>query len=113
MDVVIGVGIPGLEGEHVSVRRCVQLDDRLHRQRPINEIRWFVVHVLHVDDDTLIVGVCNVTSRLTRARPWTTDDSAAASARYSLRNFNTATLRIATLTLTLSLNVAEGISRKL
>ena len=31
MDVVVGVRIPGLKGEHVSVRRCVQLDDRLHR----------------------------------------------------------------------------------
>jgi len=30
MDVVVGVGIPGLKGEHVSVRWCVQLDDRLH-----------------------------------------------------------------------------------
>lgn len=31
MDVVVGVRIPGLKGEHVSVRRCVQLNDRLHR----------------------------------------------------------------------------------
>jgi len=31
MDVVVGVRIPGLKGKHVSVRRCVQLNDRLHR----------------------------------------------------------------------------------
>lgn len=31
MDVVVGVRISGLQGEHVSVRRCVQLNDRLHR----------------------------------------------------------------------------------
>lgn len=31
MDVVVGVRISGLKGEHVSVRRCVQLNDRLHR----------------------------------------------------------------------------------
>jgi len=62
MDVVVGVGIPGLKGEHVSVRWCVQLDDRLHWQRPINEIRRLVVHILHVDDDALIVGIYNVTS---------------------------------------------------
>lgn len=31
MDVMVGVGIPGLKGKHVSVRRCIQLDDCLHR----------------------------------------------------------------------------------
>lgn len=62
MDIVVGVGIPGLEGEHVSVRRCVQLNDSLHRQGPVNEIRRLVVHILHIDDDALIVGIYNGTS---------------------------------------------------
>lgn len=58
MDVAIGVGISGLESEDVRVGWGVELHDRLHRQRSVDEIRWLVIHVLYVNDDALIVGIC-------------------------------------------------------
>ncbi len=57
MKIVIGVRILGLKREHPSVRGCVELDNGLHRQRTVDEIRWFIVHILHLDNDSLIVGV--------------------------------------------------------
>lgn len=59
VNIAVGVRIPCLKGKHVSIRRCIQLYDRLHWQRPIYEVRWLVINVLHVDNDTLIVRVCN------------------------------------------------------
>lgn len=59
MNIAVGVRISSLKGKHVSIRRCIQLYDRFHWQRPIYEVRWLVVNVLHVDNDTLIVRVCN------------------------------------------------------
>ena len=55
--VVIGVRVLGLEGEDPGVGRRVQLDDGLHRQRPVDEVGRLVVHVLHLHDDALVVGV--------------------------------------------------------
>ena len=57
MEVVVGVGILGLQGEDPSVWRRVQLDDRLHRQRAVDEVRRLVVHILDPDDDALVVRV--------------------------------------------------------
>lgn len=57
VDVVVGVGVSGLEGEHGRVGRRVQLHHRLHGQRPVDEVRRLIVHVLHVNDDALVVRV--------------------------------------------------------
>ena len=64
MKIVIGVRIFGLKREHPSVGGCVELDDGLHRQRTVDEIRGFVVHVLHLDDDSLIVGVWGMYNKI-------------------------------------------------
>lgn len=56
--VAVGVGVAGLQSEHVRVGRGVQLDHGLHRQRPVDEVRRLVVHVLYVDDDALVVRIC-------------------------------------------------------
>lgn len=58
MDIVIRVGISRLQREDGRVGRSVELDDGLHRQRPVDEIRRLVIHILHLDDDALIVRVC-------------------------------------------------------
>ena len=57
VEVVVGVWILGLEGEDPGVGGRVQLDDGLHRQGPVDEVRRLVVHVLHLHDDALVVGV--------------------------------------------------------
>ena len=57
MEVVVGVRVLGLQGEHGGVRRGVQLHHGLHGQRSVDEIRRLVVDVFHFDDDTLVVGV--------------------------------------------------------
>ena len=57
MDVVVGVGIASLEREDGRVGWRVELDDGLHRQRPINEVRRFVVDILHLNNNALIVGI--------------------------------------------------------
>ena len=48
---------PYLQGEDPRVRRRVQLDDGLHRQRAVDEVGRLVVHVLDPDDDALVVRV--------------------------------------------------------
>lgn len=58
MEVVVGVGVLGLEGEHRGVGRRVELDHGLHRQRPVDEVRRLVIDVLHLDDHPLVVRVC-------------------------------------------------------
>jgi hypothetical protein len=55
--IVIGIRVFGLQRKHPSVWGCVKFDDSLHRQGTVDEIRWFVVYVLHLDNDSLIVGV--------------------------------------------------------
>ena len=58
MEVVVGIGVLGLEGEHRGVGRRVELDHGLHRQRPVDEVRRLVIDVLHLDDHPLVVSVC-------------------------------------------------------
>ena len=57
VEVVVGVGVLGLESEHRCVWRRIELDYGLHRQGPVDEVRGLVIDVLHFDDDTLIVGI--------------------------------------------------------
>ena len=57
MQIVIRVGVLGLEGEHPRVGRRVELDHRLHGERPVDEVGRLVVHVLDADDDALVVSV--------------------------------------------------------
>ena len=58
MDVVVGVGVACLQGEDGRVGRGVELDDGLHRQRTVDEVRRLVVDVLHLDDHPLVVRIC-------------------------------------------------------
>ena len=60
VEVVICVWVLGLEGEHWCVGRRVELDHGLHRQGPVDEVRGLVIDVLHLDDHSLVVSVCNV-----------------------------------------------------
>lgn len=60
MDVVICVGVPGLEGENWCIGRRVQLDNGLHGQGTVYEVWGLVVDVTHVDDDALIVSICTI-----------------------------------------------------
>ena len=57
MEVVVGVRVLGLQGEHGGVGGSVQLHHGLHGQRSVDEIRRLVVDVFHFDDDSLVVGV--------------------------------------------------------
>ena len=57
MKVVIGVRIFSLKGEDSRVRRRVQLDDGLHRQRPVDEVGRLIVDVFHLHYNALVVGV--------------------------------------------------------
>ena len=57
MEVMVGVRVLGLQGEHGRVGGSVQLDHGLHGQRPVDEVRRLVVDVFHFDDDPLVVGV--------------------------------------------------------
>ena len=57
MEVMVGVRVLGLQGEHGRVGGSVQLHHGLHGQRPVDEVRRLVVDVLHFDDDSLVVGV--------------------------------------------------------
>ena len=68
-----------MQGEHRGVRGCVQFHHRLgekvigthlsligfgfegidlHWEGPVDEVRWLVVDVLHLDDHPLVVRVC-------------------------------------------------------
>lgn len=58
MDVVVGIRVPGLQGEDRCVRGCVELHHGLHWQRSVDEIGRLVVDVPDVDDDALVVGIC-------------------------------------------------------
>ena len=57
VEVVIGVGVLGLHGEHGGVGRSVQLHHGLHGQRSVDEIGRLVVDVFHFDDDALVVSI--------------------------------------------------------
>ena len=57
VEVVVGVRVLGLQGEHGRVGRGVQLHHGLHGQRSVDEIRRLVVDVFHFDDDSLVVGI--------------------------------------------------------
>ena len=59
VEVVVCVRVLGLQREHGRVGRRVQLDHGLHRQRPVDEVGRLVIDVLDLDDDTLVVRVCN------------------------------------------------------
>lgn len=59
MNVVVRVRISGLEGKDGRVGRSVELDDGLHRKRPVDEVRRLVVDIFHLDDDSLIVRICH------------------------------------------------------
>ena len=63
MDVVVGVWVTGLQREDGGVGRRVELHHRLHGQRPVDEVWRLVVHVLHVDDHSLVVCVCGKTKK--------------------------------------------------
>ena len=60
VEVVVSVGVLGLESEHRGVGRRVKLDHGLHRQGPVDEVRGLVIDVLHLDDHSLVVSVCKV-----------------------------------------------------
>ena len=57
VEVVGGVGVLGLQGEHGGVGRSVQLHHGLHGQRSVDEVRRLVVDVFHFDDHTLVVRI--------------------------------------------------------
>jgi len=57
MDIMIGIGISGLERENRSVGWCIQLNHRLHGQGAVDEIRGLIVHILHQDYHTLVVRI--------------------------------------------------------
>ena len=57
MEVVIGVGVLCLQGEHGGGRGCVEVDHGLHGEGPVDEVGRLVVHVLHPDDHALVVRV--------------------------------------------------------
>ena len=57
MEVVVGVRVLGLQGEHGGVGGSVQLHHGLHRQRSVDEVGRLVVDVLHFDDDALVVSI--------------------------------------------------------
>lgn len=56
---MVSVWVTGLQGKYWSIWCRIKLDDSLHGKRTIDEIGRFVVDVLDVDDDALIVGICN------------------------------------------------------
>ena len=57
MEVVVGVRVLGLEGEHWSVGGSIQLHHGLHGQRPVDEVGRLIVDVLDFDDDSLVVSI--------------------------------------------------------
>ena len=57
VEVVVGVGVLGLQGEYGGVGRSVQLHHGLHGQRSVDEVRRLVVDVFHFDDHTLVVRI--------------------------------------------------------
>lgn len=58
MDVMVGVGIASLQGKDGRIRWGIELDDGLHGQRPVDEVRRLVVDILDLDNHALIVRVC-------------------------------------------------------
>lgn len=59
MDVMVSVRVSGLQSEHRSVWRSVELYHSLHWQWSIDETRRFVVDVFDMNDDPLVVSVCS------------------------------------------------------
>lgn len=57
VDVVVRVGIASLQGEDGRVWRCIELDDGLHGQWPVDEVRRLVIDILHLNNHALIVRV--------------------------------------------------------
>lgn len=57
MDVMVRVGIASLQGEDGRVWRCIELDDGLHGQWPVDEVRRLVIDILHLNNHALIVRV--------------------------------------------------------
>ena len=57
MDVVVCVGIASLEREDGRVWRCIELDNGLHGQWPVDEVRRLVIDILHLNNHALIVRV--------------------------------------------------------
>ena len=57
MEVMVGVRVLGLQGEHGGVGGSVELHHGLHGQRSVDEIRRLVVDVFHFDDDALVVSI--------------------------------------------------------
>lgn len=57
MDFVIGVRVPSLQRENRRIGRSVELNNGLHRQRPIDKVRRFIVDILDVDNYTLVVSI--------------------------------------------------------
>ena len=58
VDVVVSVGILGLEREHPCIWGSVELDHSLHRQRPVDEVGRLIVDVFDADDHSLVVRIC-------------------------------------------------------
>jgi len=63
VNVVIRIGIASLEREDGRVGWSVELDDSLHGQWPVDEIRRFIVDIFHLNDHTLVVGICIIKQR--------------------------------------------------
>lgn len=57
MDIVIGVWVPGLKGEHGGIRGSIELYHSLHGQGTVDEVRRFIIDIADVDNDPLIVGI--------------------------------------------------------
>lgn len=57
VDVVVRVGVTSLQREDGRVLRCIKLDDGLHGQRPVNEVRRLIIDILHLHNHALIVRV--------------------------------------------------------
>ena len=57
VNVVVRVWITSLERKDGRVGWCIELDNGLHGQWPVDEIRWFVVNIFHLNDYALVVGI--------------------------------------------------------
>lgn len=61
---MIGIGITSLQREHRRIWRCIQLYNSLHRQWSIDEIWRFIVYIFHMNNDSLIIGICRLTCKI-------------------------------------------------
>lgn len=68
VDVVVSVGVAGLQSENRGVWWCIQLHDRLHRQGAVDEVGRFVVDIWEtneavINNDFFVIAVYSHLSR--------------------------------------------------